>query len=144
MRRGRIRRVLWTAGLAACLCGRALPALDPSRALAEYGHDAWRIEDGLPQDTVEAIAQTSDGYLWIGTQRGLARFDGVRFTVHAPGNPPALRSGAIDSLLADPDGSLWVSTDGGGLAPPSPFPDAASCGSACERAPAWRDACRRA
>ncbi|MFL6292520.1 MAG: two-component regulator propeller domain-containing protein, partial [Thermoanaerobaculia bacterium] len=115
MRRARIGQILQAAVLAACLGGRPSLALDPSHALDQYGHDAWRIEQGLPQDTVEAIGQTSDGYLWVGTQRGLARFDGVGFTVFAPGNTPALRSPAIDSLLGDPDGGLWITTDGGGL-----------------------------
>ena len=115
MRRARIGQILQAAVLAACLGGRPSLALDPSHALDQYGHDAWRIEQGLPQDTVEAIGQTADGYLWVGTQRGLARFDGAGFTVFAPGNVAALRSPAIDSLLADPDGSLWITTDGGGL-----------------------------
>src|SRR5689334_16337665 len=115
MRGSRIGRVVGLAVAAVCLGGGPCLALDPSHALAQYGHDAWRIEQGLPQDTVEAIAQTLDGYLWVGTQRGLARFDGVGFTVFAPDNTPALRTPAIDSLLADPDGSLWITTDGGGL-----------------------------
>jgi signal transduction histidine kinase/ligand-binding sensor domain-containing protein/CheY-like chemotaxis protein len=107
--------ILEAAALVACLCG-PVSALDPSRDLSRYGHDAWRIEQGLPQDTIQTIAQTADGYLWIGTQRGLARFDGVRFAVYGPANVPALHSQAIDTLLADPDGSLWITTDGGGLA----------------------------
>ena len=115
MMRARIGRILRAALGAACLAGTPLPALDPSHSLAQYGHDSWRIEQGLPQDAVEVIAQTSDGYLWVGTQRGLARFDGVGFTVFAPGNTAAFRSWAVDSLLADAGGGLWVTTDGGGL-----------------------------
>jgi signal transduction histidine kinase/ligand-binding sensor domain-containing protein/CheY-like chemotaxis protein len=107
-------RILEAVALVACLCG-PVSALDPSRDLSRYGHDVWRIEQGLPQDTIQTLAQTADGYLWIGTQRGLARFDGVRFTVYSPANTPALHSQAIDTLLADPDGSLWITTDGGGL-----------------------------
>ena len=56
-------------------------ALDPNRSLNEFGHQAWLTENGLPQNTVQAIIQTQDGYLWIGTQEGLARFDGLNFTV---------------------------------------------------------------
>jgi signal transduction histidine kinase/ligand-binding sensor domain-containing protein/DNA-binding NarL/FixJ family response regulator len=115
MKRSRIGKVVKVAMVAVCLGGGPALALEPSRAPRQYGHDAWRIEQGLPQDTVEAIAQTADGYLWVGTQRGLARFDGAGFTVFAPGHPEELRSAAIDSLLADPDGSLWITTDGGGL-----------------------------
>ncbi len=107
-------RILGAAALLASLCC-PVSALDPSRDLSRYGHDAWRIEQGLPQDTIQTLAQAADGYLWIGTQRGLARFDGVRFTVYSPANTPALHSQAIDTLLADPDGSLWITTDGGGL-----------------------------
>jgi signal transduction histidine kinase/ligand-binding sensor domain-containing protein/CheY-like chemotaxis protein len=112
----REQRIRWAALLMACLSTRAASGLDPLRDVSRYGHDVWRIEQGLPQDTIEAIAQTADGYLWIGTQRGLARFDGVRFTVFDPRNTPGLHGQAIDSLLADPDGSLWITSDGGGLA----------------------------
>jgi signal transduction histidine kinase/ligand-binding sensor domain-containing protein len=112
----RIARFVQAVVLMACLSARAAPALDPSRGISAYGHDVWRIEQGLPQDTIEALAQTADGYLWIGTQRGLARFDGVRFTVFDSQNTPALHSSAIDTLLAGPDGSLWITSDGGGLA----------------------------
>jgi ligand-binding sensor domain-containing protein/signal transduction histidine kinase/CheY-like chemotaxis protein/HPt (histidine-containing phosphotransfer) domain-containing protein len=116
MKGGRTGRIFGTVVCLACLCARVSQALDPSRDLSRYGHDVWRIEQGLPQDMIEALAQTADGYLWIGTQRGLARFDGVRFTVHAPWNTPGLHNQAIDTLLADPDGSLWITSDGGGLA----------------------------
>ena len=115
MRRARTGRILLAGLVVACLRGRPALSLDPYHALGQYGHDSWRIEQGLPQDTVEAVAQTSDGYLWIGTQRGLARFDGAGFTLFTPGNTAVLRSGAIDSLLAGPGGSLWITTDGGGL-----------------------------
>ena len=71
------RTVVFSAGLWA-LSGAAL-ALDPSRALDEYSVDVWRTTDGLPQNTVLAIRQTRDGYLWIGTEEGLARFDGLAF-----------------------------------------------------------------
>ena len=65
---------------AVLLAGRAR-ALDPARPIAEFVRDVWRTEQGLPRDTVTAMAQTNDGYLWIGSALGLARFDGVRFTV---------------------------------------------------------------
>jgi ligand-binding sensor domain-containing protein len=55
--------------------------LDPDVRIQDYIHDAWRVEEGLPQNSVRAIVQTQDGYLWFGTQEGLVRFDGIRFKV---------------------------------------------------------------
>jgi len=80
----------------------------------EYSHRTWRIEDGLPQSRIRAIAQTPDGYLWIGTSEGLARFDGVRFAIFDRANTPALRDDGILSLLLTSDGALWIGTEGGG------------------------------
>src|SRR5215212_5220073 len=65
--------------LVAAFVAQPLFALDPSRALTQYVHDTWSTDVGLPQATVRALLQTRDGYLWIGTEEGLARFDGVRF-----------------------------------------------------------------
>jgi ligand-binding sensor domain-containing protein/signal transduction histidine kinase len=75
----------------------------------------WRTEDGLPQNRVQAIAQTRDGYLWTGTSEGLARFDGLRFVVYDQSNTAAITDNSILSLEAAPDGSLWIGTEGGGL-----------------------------
>jgi len=75
----------------------------------------WRIEDGLPENRIRTIAQTSDGYLWVGTAEGLARFDGVRFTVFDRANTPALGDDGILSLRLVTDGTLWIGTEGGGL-----------------------------
>jgi ligand-binding sensor domain-containing protein len=58
--------------------------LDPTRYLSQYGHTAWRLQDGAFAGAPDAIAQTTDGYLWLGTQSGLLRFDGVRFVPFAP------------------------------------------------------------
>jgi len=73
------------------------------------------MENGLPQNTVEALAQTPDGFLWLGTEAGLVRFDGVNFAVFDEHSKPALPSGDIRCLLAAKDGSLWIGT-GEGLA----------------------------
>jgi ligand-binding sensor domain-containing protein/signal transduction histidine kinase len=70
----------------------------------------WLTENGLPQNTVHAIAQTKDGYIWIGTEEGLARFDGVKFTVFDKQNTPEIKSNYIRSLLADRQGALWIGT----------------------------------
>jgi ligand-binding sensor domain-containing protein/serine phosphatase RsbU (regulator of sigma subunit) len=90
-------------------------ALDPATPITAYIHDIWRSKDGLPQDTVQAIAQTRDGYLWLGTLEGLARFDGVRFTTFDTGNTPELRHNVVLALAAGQGGELWIGTYGGGL-----------------------------
>jgi len=90
-------------------------ALDPSRRITQYGLDVWLTRDGLPQNSVRALVQTRDGYLWLGTWGGLARFDGVRFAVFSGANTPALRDSRITALLEDADGSLWIGTAAGGL-----------------------------
>src|SRR5687768_13183401 len=69
---------------------RPAEALDPYRALTQYVQDTWDTRDGLPRNYVKAILQTHDGYLWIGTQAGLVRFDGARFTIYNSTNTPAL------------------------------------------------------
>jgi signal transduction histidine kinase/ligand-binding sensor domain-containing protein len=94
----------------------ALLALDPSRPPNRYGHDVWLANDGLPQEFVQAITQTRDGYLWIGTLGGLVRFDGVRFTVFDPGNTPGLKDARILALSQGRDGALWIGTAAGGVA----------------------------
>jgi PAS domain S-box-containing protein len=89
--------------------------LDPSKLVSQYVHDVWLTGNGLPQNSVLALAQTPDGYLWIGTENGLARFDGVRFVTFDRRNTPALKSNEIDTLLVDHKGNLWIGTHGGGL-----------------------------
>src|SRR6201988_171319 len=88
-------------------------ALDPHRTLKEFGHQVWVTENGLPQNTVQAIIQTRDGYLWVGTQEGLARFDGLNFTLFDKENTPAFKSNDIRFLHEDQQGRLWVSTSYG-------------------------------
>ena len=90
--------------------GEEIPA-DP----AEYSIENWQMEQGLPQISVTAIAQRSDGYLWVGTFNGLARFDGVRFKIFDEGNTPALGSSRITGLTVDDQDGLWILTEPGGL-----------------------------
>jgi signal transduction histidine kinase/ligand-binding sensor domain-containing protein/CheY-like chemotaxis protein len=78
-----------------------------------YVRDVVDPDLGLPDTQVSAIAQTPDGYLWLGTRRGLVRFDGLGATIYSPQNTPALRSWAINALSTDAAGSLWISTDRG-------------------------------
>jgi signal transduction histidine kinase/ligand-binding sensor domain-containing protein len=77
--------------------------------------DVWQGEKGLPQNTVTGLAQTSDGYLWLSTLDGVARFDGVRFKMFKTGDTPALGSGRIRFLFTGRHGELWLSTQEGGV-----------------------------
>ena len=88
-------------------------ALDPNLQLSQYGHTAWRVRDGAFSGAPNAIAQTADGYLWIGTQAGLVRFDGVQFVPWVPPQGKILPSPVILSLLGTTDGSLWIGTASG-------------------------------
>ncbi len=97
------------------LAPRPALALDPTKAITQYLHEIWQTKDGLPQNTITAIAQTSDGYLWLGTRAGLIRFDGVRFTVFSSQTTPEITQDQILSLLTDRQGRLWIGTWGGGL-----------------------------
>jgi signal transduction histidine kinase len=96
-------------GLAAWSAARAL---DPARRVTQSIHKVWNQQDGLPQDTVRALAQTPDGYLWIGTDEGLARFDGYEFTPFGR-RSGALPSNTVSGLTVANDGALWVSTPSG-------------------------------
>ena len=93
----------------------AAQALDPGKAITQYMHDVWQTEQGLPQNTVTAVAETPDGYLWLGTREGLVRFDGVRFTVFDTRTTPELGHSWVLCLLVDQAGRLWVGTSGGGV-----------------------------
>jgi signal transduction histidine kinase/ligand-binding sensor domain-containing protein len=77
--------------------------------------DVWTSENGLPDNSVTAIAQTPDGYLWIGTYNGLSRFDGVRFVTFDPANTPALLHARVRRLYVDSQGTLWINTYDGSL-----------------------------
>ncbi|MDE3244899.1 MAG: diguanylate cyclase [Acidobacteriota bacterium] len=102
----------WLASSASLAAGGAL---DPARGLTQYKNERWQSEQGLPQNTVQALAQTRDGYLWIGTMDGLARFDGVRFTVFDSHMIPELGSGSILGLMEDADGNLWIARTGAAI-----------------------------
>jgi signal transduction histidine kinase/ligand-binding sensor domain-containing protein/CheY-like chemotaxis protein len=101
------------AAIPLLLAGAPAAAIDPAKSLSQFAHDVWQIEHGLPQNTVYAIAQTPDGYLWLGTAEGLVRFDGVRFSVFDRRNTPAISSNIVSVLLVDRKGALWIGTDGG-------------------------------
>jgi ligand-binding sensor domain-containing protein len=95
------------------LCPPAATA-QPAPPIAEgFIRRAWGTRDGLPQNTVTAMVQTRDGYLWLGTFGGLVRFDGHAFTVFNPGNTAGLASARITALLEDRRGTLWIGTESG-------------------------------
>lgn len=99
-------------GVVLCLCGLASRSA-PGAGWADYNSRLWQMEDGLPHNIVQAITQTRDGYLWIGTREGLARFDGNSFqTVELMRENPRL---SITALMESRDGSLWIGTDAAGL-----------------------------
>ena len=77
--------------------------------------EVWQVPEGLPHNEVTSVAQTPDGYLWVGTRGGLARFDGIRFEVFR-GNTPGLEDRSIDKLFVDSEGGLWIATASGHLA----------------------------
>ncbi len=89
-----------------------LLGLNPQRGLTQYTRTVWTQEHGLPQDTIRAITQTKDGYLWLGTDEGLAQFDGYDFVVFNKENG-ALPSNSVTALWAARDGGLWIGTPGG-------------------------------
>jgi len=82
---------------------------------ANFLIDIWDTDQGLPSSTVTAVQQTPDGYLWIGTYNGLARFDGIQFEIFDPLNTPALVHARIQALFLDANGVLWINTYDGSL-----------------------------
>jgi signal transduction histidine kinase/ligand-binding sensor domain-containing protein len=86
-----------------------------STGVGDYLIDVWTGDNGLRSSSVTAIAQTFDGYLWIGTYNGLARFDGVRFVMFDPANTPTLQRARVRRLNVDASGTLWINTYDGSL-----------------------------
>jgi ligand-binding sensor domain-containing protein len=106
----------WLLALVSMLiiCQPSVQSQKPPSIISDLFHTAWTADDGLPSP-VNTIAQTTDGYLWVGTQSGLIRFDGVRFQRFEPPEFPELPSTDIEFLRAAPDGSLWVGYHAGGV-----------------------------
>jgi PAS domain S-box-containing protein len=92
-----------------------LPAFMEARIGQHYAVDVWQTQDGLPQNSVTAIAQTPDNYLWIGTEEGLIRYDGSQMTLFDTQSTPEFRHNFIQALLVARDGSLWIGSKGGGV-----------------------------
>ena len=111
----------WGAGMRLGACALSFVVLaaasDPRAAalVRQYSHRIWRVQDGLPQNRIQAISQTPDGYLWIGTSEGLVRFDGARFFLFDRANTPAFTDDSILSLYPSREGGIWIGTESGGL-----------------------------
>lgn len=84
--------------------------LPADKGLSQFVHDEWGLREGLPQISVQAVTQTKDGYLWLGTQEGLVRFDGVGMTIYDQTGPRGLPDTFINGLFADREGRLWIGT----------------------------------
>jgi signal transduction histidine kinase/CheY-like chemotaxis protein/ligand-binding sensor domain-containing protein len=95
----------------------ALPASGSTQSILsmEYRWELWSGPEGLPSSAVESIVQTPDGYLWVGTQEGLVRFDGANFTVFDKRNIPRAGLVSVNALLVGRDGTLWIGTQAAGL-----------------------------
>jgi signal transduction histidine kinase/ligand-binding sensor domain-containing protein len=112
MHASRLRSAAWL--LLLLTLAHQARGLDPNRTIEQFFHTAWRIGDGAPSGITQ-IVQTKDGYLWLGTQSGLIRFDGVSFERYEPVNQE-LPSSTVAALLATPDGGLWIGLVPHGLA----------------------------
>jgi ligand-binding sensor domain-containing protein len=98
--------------LLALFASRDAVALNPRVAISQYAHTTWRVQDGAFQGVPSEIAQTTDGYLWLGTTAGLYRFDGVRFIRVLLEGLPTTTPHNVLALLGASDGSLWVGNRG--------------------------------
>ncbi|QHN03613.1 hypothetical protein FTO74_09720 [Granulicella sp. WH15] len=112
MKRVSIQRLFTLIFVKSLLCISAF-GLNPDSLMSQYAHSTWRTSDGIFNSAPTAVTQTSDGYIWIGTQSGLVRFDGVRFVSWTPPAGKQLPSPYISCFLSARDGSLWIGTTGG-------------------------------
>lgn len=103
-------RLVFCFALAAMLGSTHALALNPAENPSDYIVNRWDAEDGLPHNSIRHLFQTSDGYLWVGTTQGLARFDGLTFTVFNQYNTPGFVGHQITSMAETSDGSLWIGT----------------------------------
>src|SRR5712691_6697712 len=114
---GRIRVPAIAQTLALFLACFSQPMLGVSSTNVPLAYTVriWQTEDGLPQNSVAAITQTPDGYLWVGTRDGLARFDGIRFLVADDAAAPELKRASVSAVCAANDGSLWIGLETNGI-----------------------------
>jgi ligand-binding sensor domain-containing protein/signal transduction histidine kinase len=93
----------------------SLLALDPNRSISQYLHRVWQVQNGLPRTTIFSICQAADGYLWLGTQTGLVRFDGLKFTELPELGGVSLANERIVQIVEDHQHTLWIATSSAGL-----------------------------
>jgi signal transduction histidine kinase/ligand-binding sensor domain-containing protein/DNA-binding response OmpR family regulator len=98
---------LWTGLL---LAAHLAQALDPQKSITQYVHQVWTNSNGLPENDILGVVQTDDGYLWFGTENGLVRFDGVRFTTFDRNNTPEMTNDKVHMIALDRMGSIWILT----------------------------------
>jgi diguanylate cyclase (GGDEF)-like protein len=110
-----LRRALLVAVFGLAVAPSRALALSPERQLSQYAISAWQTADGLPMNSVLAMAQAADGSLWLGTEEGLVRFDGAEFEVRDRGNTPSMDAHNVQALCAEEDGTIWAGTYGAGL-----------------------------
>lgn len=108
-----VKQAISTCLLGIFICGFAYASVR-ERTITQFVHTAWSEKDGAPGN-IRALAQTPDGFLWIGADNGLYRFDGINFEHYEPPSGPALPSAAVYALLAPPNGDLWVGFSRGGI-----------------------------
>jgi ligand-binding sensor domain-containing protein len=96
------------AALAAACFSASAPAIDSNLVVSQYVRYFWGTEKGFPGGTASAFAQTADGYLWIGTDKGLIRFDGLAFQKFEQATPFSFQIGPVRKLMTDASGNLWV------------------------------------
>ena len=111
-----LKTILILALISMC-CGfpGLLFALEMNRKLSQYVHKSWQIEDGLPQNSINDITQTRDGYIWLATEEGLVRFDGISFTIFDKQNTKELKHNTINTFFVDSSGNFWIGTLDSGL-----------------------------
>jgi len=117
------RRTIHAARVLTCVAACVLAAVRPTVAqpsgepkpLTQYHLETWQTRDGLPTNAIRAMVQTVDGFLWLGTEAGLVRFDGLKFRVYDRNSTPALRATDVTALFEDREHQLWIGTDDGAL-----------------------------
>jgi len=111
MQRHRLRKGLINGIALLCLVNTAF-GLDPTRKISQYVHDRWGQDKGFIGGRIYAICQSADGYLWIGTERGLVRFDGSNFILIQRPLPDSPTIGPVRGLVTDASGNLWIRLEG--------------------------------